>query len=103
VACGIRYGEFARNRNIRDFLIDADERADPPFDLAAHALESLTVGDKRRMDFATCVAVVAFLDEWVGAPHEDREDRQRLKDLARLVAQASPFAQYKLWATTWYD
>jgi hypothetical protein len=104
VACRISYGEFARSRGIRDFLLDAEGLPDDPRDLVAAALESLTVGDKgNKMDFATCVAAVGCLDECIGAPTEDRDGTQRLTDLARLVAERGNAAQYRLWATTWYD
>ena len=70
----------------------------------AAALESLTVGEKgNRMDFAACVAAIGCLDECIGEPGEDRDKRQRITDLARMVAEHANAAQYRLWATTWYD
>jgi hypothetical protein len=103
VACRISYGEFARARGIRDFLLDAEGLPDDPRDLVAAALESLTVGDKGKMDFAACVAAVGCLNDCIGAPSEDRDGTQRLADLARLVAEHANAAQYRLWATSWYD
>jgi len=102
-ACGVSYGEFVRSRGIRDFLLDAEGHSDDPRDLVAEALESLTVGDKGRMDFAACVAAVGCLDECIGVPAEDMEGKQRLTELARLVAEHPSAAQYRLWVVAWYD
>ena len=95
-ACGVNYGEFARSRGIKDFLLDAQASETDPYDLAALALEHLIAGDAGQMDFAVCMAAIGFLDERYGVPRED-EHHQRHKDLATLAKEPSNRSQYKLW------
>jgi hypothetical protein len=99
-ALGVRYGEFVRARGVNDFLLDPGNGDSDPHGLASQALETLTVGDKGKMDFLVCVAAIGFLDENTGA--NNSTNIQCVKDLALLVGESANRAQYRLWAQGWY-
>jgi hypothetical protein len=49
------FGEFIRDRAVKDFLVDAKEIEGGAHDLAAFALEYLLIGDLGPMDQTVCV------------------------------------------------
>jgi len=98
-------------RDVRHFLMDAEERIDDPIELAAHALAELIEGDTGPMDRTVCVAVIDFLDQNRDPPSSDPTMEHRGRELIELVREVAAdtsqyrewaLQQYREWALKWY-
>jgi hypothetical protein len=99
----ISFGTFRREWGLRDFLIDEEERSDVPQEIAARALSALCTGDLGTRDRLVFLTVVEFLDETIGAPHEDPEGIQRLRSLAEILRSVGTYEAVLHWARSWYS
>ena len=99
----IKPGEFARQRGLRDFLLDVAGRNLSAEDVAALALEQLCERPPGPMDGVVCVAVMDFLDESLGKPQQDRTRQRRASDLRGLLGSGSTTAEsFREWIAAWY-
>lgn len=99
----VRFGTFLREWGLKDFLIDEEERSGVPQEIAARALSALCTGDLDTRDQLVFLTVVEFLDETIGAPHEDPEGVQRLRGLADVLRSVGTYEGFLTWARSWYS
>jgi hypothetical protein len=92
---------FVRSRGINDFLREVSEKHQSSRDLAATALEQLSVGDTPE-DGVLCVGIIRFLDETVDDPSTDPTLERRCRDLKNLMDSRASCAQYREWVQSWY-
>ncbi len=95
--------EFARQRGLRDFVIDAFESDPSCRKIAARALVELCQSPPNLLDGVVCIAVIDFLDESIGAPQQDETRARRAKDLHQLVADSATHSAYLGWIEAWYS
>lgn len=104
IALRIDQAEFDESRSYNDFLIENFNPGSFSAQVvAANALRDLCNHDGSLFDLATCIAVIAFLDEACGAPKADSDKKQRMTDLAGIVRAAPKQKVYEEWISSWYD
>jgi len=103
-SCRVTLAKLQRERNVGDFLNDiAGSEELIPQELAIRALTTLCV-EGVWLDGVVAIAVIAYLDETVGHPVEDRATKeQKAKDLGQIVRSSNRTEKaYRQWLNSWY-
>src|SRR5580704_9960317 len=81
---GASHSHLRKARGIDAFELQTDFNSSPKT-IAASALMALCARDGSYLDGIICVAVIDFLDETIGPPHEDEDRTMRMTALRDIV------------------